>query len=174
MKKAIVVLMLILSTVALFAETYVQTIVLISVVKEVEPSFYLEVGHVENGYGYNTSKNEASIFSHNVKENVRASFGIWQDLSRYRGEVEITVSVSDLYWEGYHTNGLNIHGNTTPVLGRKGIAEVSGNSIVFNLGYSGTAVESGKVAYFSVEYNGDSALPKALYISYIQMVVEVK
>lgn len=174
MKKAIVALMLVLSAFALFAGTHVQTIVLMSVVEGVEPSFYLEVGHVENGYGYNTSKNEASIFSHNVKENVKASFEIWQDLSRYCGEVEITVSVSELYWEGYHTNGLKIQGNTNPVLGRRGTTEISGNSVTFNLDYMGPAVEGSKVADFSVEYNGDSSLPDALYVSYIQMVVEVK
>lgn len=173
MKKAMVVLMLLLSAAVLFAGSYVQTIVLMSVVEEVEPGFCLEVSHVENGYGYTTSGKEASIVSCNVKENVKADFNIRQDFSRYRGEIGITVSVSELCWNGYHTENLQISGKVNEVGGRWGYAEISGNEIKFNLNYSGY-VEISSAAEFSVEYNGNQQLPNETYVSYVTMVVEVK
>ena len=166
--------MLVLSAVTLFAATHVQTIVLVSVVEEVKPCFGLEVSYVENGYGYNTSKNSVSIESHNVAENVRAEFSIWQTMSRYMGEVEIKVSVSELYWNGYHTDGLKISAQTLDICGRHGLVEYSDKSISIHLTYEGKAIMDSVVAEFSVEYNGDSRLPQETYVSYVQMMVESK
>ena len=165
--------MIIICAATLFAASWSQTIVLMSVVEEVYPSFSLEVSHVENGYGYNTSKNEAAILSHNVKENVKASFSIWQSLSRYVGDVKITVFVTELSWNGYHTEGLQISGSTYPTKNRQGSVSVSNKSIEFNLFYSG-AIDESIAAEFTVEYNKDSILPDETYVSYVKMVVEVK
>ena len=166
--------MLVLSMAVLFAETYVQTIVLMSVVEEVEPSFNLEINYVENGSGYITSKNEASIFSQNAREDIEASFSINQSLSRYCGEVEITVSVSELYWNGYNTNGLCIFGNVNEVEGRKGEVNVSENCVRFTLAYSGNTIDDSEAANFIIRYKGDSTLPDETYVSYIGMVIKVK
>lgn len=172
MKKAIVVLMLVLSTTVLFAATSTQTIILMSVVEQVRPSFILESTYVENGYVQKTSKNEISVLSHNVRENVKADFQIWQTLSRFTGEVEITVSVSELYCDRYYTDGLRLSSWVNDVDSRHGQTGISGNTVNFNFIYVGGAISDQVVGGFTVEYQGNDNLPEGTYVSYVTMMIE--
>ena len=174
MKKAIIALLMVLCAVTLFAASWSQTIHLVSVVESVEPNFYLGIKHVENGYAESVSNTEVSIFSHNVRENVVASFEIGQMFSRYMGQIEVAISVSELCWNGYHTENLQISGKVNEIKGRTGYSVVSGNNITFNLDYSGKYVEDSVAAEFSVVYNGNANLPNETYVSYVRMAIEVK
>ena len=49
MKKVIAIFLMVIGMAALFAATHVQTVVLMSVVEEVNPVFSLVPGYVENG-----------------------------------------------------------------------------------------------------------------------------
>lgn len=174
MKKAIVVLLLVLSAAVLFAETRVQTIVLVSVVERVTPNFSLEVEYVENGYAHNTSSHEVEVFTHDVDKNVQAHLVVWQDLSRYAGDVKITVSATELWWNGFHTEGLQISGRSCDVLGRTGQVSINNNSVVFNVNYTGKCILESPVAEVTVDYQGNSQLPRETYVSQISMVIESK
>ena len=172
MKKAIVALLLVICAATLFAATTTQTIILMSVVEQVRPDFILESTYVENGYVQKTSKNEVSVLSHNVKENVRADFQIWQTLSRFTGEVEITVSVSELYCDRYHTDGLRLSSWVNDVDNRHGQTGINVNTVNFNFTYVGGAISDQVVGGFTVEYQGNENLPEGTYVSYVTMMVE--
>ena len=174
MKKAIVALLLVICAATLFAATTTQTIILMSVVEQVRPDFILESTYVENGYVQKTSKNEISVFSHNVRENVRADFQIWQTFSRYTGEVEIKVSATELYCGGYHTEGLRLTSWVSEVERRHGSSDTYGNCVDFNLIYDGGCIQESVVAGFTVEYQGSDKLPEGTYMSQITMVIESK
>lgn len=174
MKKAIVALMLVLSAAVLFAATSTQTIILMSVVEQVRPDFILESTYVENGYVQKASKSEVSILSHNVKEDVRANFQISQTLSRFTGEVEITVSVSELYCDRYHTDGLRLSSWVKDTDNRYGHTIINDNTVNFNFTFVGGTIESQVVGGFTVEYHGNDNLPEGTYVSYITMMIESK
>ena len=168
MKKAIVALMTIMCAATLFAATHTQTIVLMSVVEPVKPSFTMNVAYVENGYADIKNSSEVTIHSCNIKEDVTAQIDIFQSLSRFTGEVEVSVSVSELTCNGYSTKGLRLTGNVLETKGRTGFSEVSENTVKFDLQYSGVVQES-LAAQLFVEYNGDSTLPNGDYVSYVVM-----
>jgi len=174
MKKAIVALLLVICAATLFAATWSQTIVLVSVVEQVRPEFTLEAVYVENGYADYTSSSEVSIESHNVKENVKADFVINQYLSRYCGEVEIRVSVTDLYCGKNHTDGLRMSSYVVDTKGRSGNSFITDNCVAFDLTYDGRAVDNSIVAGFTVEYEGNDNLPEGTYVSHIVMAIESK
>lgn len=174
MKKAIIALMMVFCAVTLFAATWSQTIVLVSVVEQVRPEFTLESVYVENGYARNTSSSEVSIESHNVKEDVKADFVISQFLSRYCGQVEIRVFVTELICGKYHTDGLKLSSYVTDIRGRKVSSFITDNCVAFDLTYDGKAVDNSSVAGFTVEYEGNSNLPEGEYVSHITMLVESK
>jgi len=174
MKKAIIALMMVFCAVTLFAATWSQTIVLVSVVEQVRPEFTLEAVYVENGYARNTSSSEVSIESHNVKEDVKADFVISQFLSRYCGQVEIRVFVTDLVCGKYHTDGLKLSSYVTDIKGRSGSSFITENCVAFDLTYDGRTVEDSMVAGFTVEYEGNANLPEGEYVSHIMMMVESK
>lgn len=168
MKKAIVALMLVICAATLFAATHTQTIVLMSVVEPVKPSFTMNVAYVENGYASQANGSEVTIHSCNIKENVTAQINIFQSLSRFTGEVEVSVSVSELTCNGHSTRGLRLAGNVLETNGRTGFSTVSENTVKFDLQYSGVVQES-LAAQLIVEYNGDGNLPEGDYVSYVIM-----
>lgn len=174
MKKAIIALMMAFCAVTLFAATWSQTIVLMSVVEQVRPEFTLEAVYVENGYARNVSSSEVSIESHNVKEDVKADFVINQFFSRYRGQVEIRVFVTDLACGKYHTDGLKLSSYVTDIKGRNGSSFITENCVAFDLTYDGRTVEDSMVAGFTVEYEGNANLLEGDYVSHITMLVESK
>ena len=172
MKKVITMLLVLMSLVSLFAETRIQTIVLVSVVEKLKPDYFLEVVHVENEYAYRTSKNGVLVTSHNVQEDVKAHLCITQSLSRYNGEVKITVSAAELGWFGNRTNNLIISGNIQWDLNRTGYSEVIGKSVVLHLSYNGKHVGSSVVGNIFINYKGNKDLPQGIYNSLIKMVIE--
>lgn len=172
MKKAIAVLILVLSACVLFAATNVQTIVLMSVVEEVKPSFNLEVAYIENGYA-RYQKNEVAIHSCNIKEDTYAEINLWQSLSRYSGRVEVSISVSELMWNGYFTDSLKMRGEVTDTFGRTGSLNIQKNTASLDLTYT-SAVRESVVAKLFVAYNGNSALPDGDYVSHIVMTYEAQ
>lgn len=174
MKKAMVALLMIICAATLFAATWSQTIVLVSVVEQVRPEFTLEAAYVENGYAHNTSSSEISIESHNVKENVKAEFIVSQYMSRYCGQVEIRVSVTELYCGRYHTDGLRMSSYVVDTKGRSGSSFITDNCIAFDLTYDGRTVDDSIVAGFTVEYEGNDNLPEGTYVSHIVMAIESK
>lgn len=173
MKKAIVALMLVICAATLFAATTTQTIVLMSVVETKRPSFSLEVANVINGYVKHSTGDEVAIGTLNVQHDVRADLVISQTESRFYGQVELDITVTELYHEGYHTNGLKLSGNVINMKGREGSLSVCGNSAHIELNYSGCMVEA-NVAELSVEYNGNPSLPEGEYVSLIVMSYVVK
>ena len=173
MKKAIVALMMIMCAATLFAASWSQTIVLVSVVEEVRPHFGLEVAYVENGYAVG-SGNEVSIHSLDIKKDTHAEINVRQGLSRFRGEMEVRISVSELCCEGNHTSGLRISANGTDTEGRLSRTIINGNVCILNFFYSGKTLEESTVANISVDYRGNENLPNGDYISYITMSYEVK
>ena len=174
MKKAIIALVMVFCAVTLFAATWSQTVVLVSVVEQVKPEYVLEAVYVENGYANRTSSSEISIESHNVKEDVRAEFVISQYLSRYCGQVEIRVFVTDLVCGKYHTDGLRMSSYVTDIRGRHGSSFITDNCVAFDLTYDGKAVDDSMVAGFTVEYKGNENLPDGDYVSHITMTIESK
>lgn len=168
MKKAMVALMLVLCATTLFAATHTQTIVLMSVVESVKPSFTMNVAYVENGYANKVNDSEVTIHSCNIKEDVTAQIDIYQSLARFTGAVEVSVTVSELTCNGYSTKGLRLAGNVFETKGRTGFSTVSENTIRFDLQYAGVVQES-LAAQLFVEYNGDSNLPEGDYVSYVVM-----
>jgi len=173
MKKAIVALMLVICAATLFAATTTQTIILMSVVETKRPSFSLEVANVINGYVKHSTGDEVSIGTLNAQHDVKADLVISQTESRFYGQVELDIIVTELYHEGYHTNGLKLSGNVINMKGREGSLSVCGNSAHIELDYSGCMVEA-NVAELSVEYNGNPSLPEGEYVSLIVMSYVVK
>lgn len=173
MKKAIIALLMVLCAVTLFAATQVQTIVLVSVVEELIPEFFLEETYIENGYVSKLSRNELLVGSHDVSKDVEVGLCVNQLMSRYQGDVRVTISAEELHWKSYHTEGLEISGQVSDVLGRHGlVTRLDKNSIVIQLNYSGKTVNDSSVADVMVRYNGNSRLPQGDYVSHITMVVE--
>ena len=173
MKKAIVVLLLVLCTAALFAATITQTITLVSVVEEVRPCFAMEVVSVENGY-FNSYGNEAAIYSCNVKDDVKAKLHIVQSLSRFTGTVDVKVSFTELTCNGFSTSGARVSGSVIENHGRCGEATVSKNAIDFTIEYNGRAISESVAAEVLIEYNGNSRLPEGEYVSYVMMSCVVR
>ena len=173
MKKAIVVLLLVLCTAALFAATITQTITLLSVVEEVRPCFTMEVVSVENGHS-NSYGNEAAIYSCNVKDDVKAKLNITQSLSRFTGIVDVKVSFTELTCDGFSTSGARVSGSIIENHGRCGRTTVSKNAIDFVIDYNGKAVDESVAAEILIEYNGNSALPEGEYVSYVMMSCVVR
>ena len=172
MKKAMVVFLMLLGMAVLFAGTWKQTIVLVSVVEEVSPEYSLGIAYVENGYAERISGNEVLVGSHNVGKDVKADLFICQSLSRYKGEVKITVSASELSFKGYRTEGLEISGLVNQVYGRYGYTENRSNDLVIHLDYNGKAIEDSVVAEVSIRYKGNENLPQGDYVSHVRMVIE--
>ena len=170
MKKAIVVMLLVFCMAALFAATITtQTIVLVSVVEEIRPSFSLEVNNVANGFVLSNNGSEAIIEAFDVKKDVSVNFSIYQSLSRYKGGVDVSITISELRCNNFSTKGMELCGQVNEVVGRTGYSVVSGNTIDLYFDYSGSAVDCSSAAEISVRYNGDSSLPEGEYISYIKM-----
>ena len=174
MKKAIVIALMVMGMALLFAANWTQTIILMSVVEAIRPDYTLEVAYVENGYANRTSASEVMVCSHDVSKDVRANLFIAQSLSRYKGEVEITISAEELHWNGYHTDGLNISANLVSINGRDGFVQENGKSVVISLNYDGKTIDNSVVADIEVAYKGNSNLPQGDYVSHIRMVVEAK
>ena len=173
MKKVMAIFLMVIGMAALFAGTHVQTIVLMSVVEEVTPVYSLEVEHVENGYAYNTSCSEVAVKAFDIRKDVKADLSVMQALSRYTGRVKITVSASELEWNGFRTKGLRISGSLRQGSRRIGWTETSGNSLVMHLEYTGAVLDS-EVAEVTVNYNGSNSLPQGDYTSHITMVIETE
>ena len=168
------IFLMVIGMAALFAVTHVQTVVLVSVVEEVNPVFSLVPGYVENGYVRNVSSHEAVVEAFDIKKDVRVQFDILQSLSRYEGTVKITVSASELEWNGFKTQGLQISGSVNETVGRTGWSQTSGNSLELTLNYNGRGVAESTAAEVSINYNGNSEFPQGAYVSYVRMVVETK
>ena len=174
MKKAIVALMLVICAATLFAaNVFTQTIVLVSVVETKRPDFTLEVANVVNGYVKHSNGDEVAIGTLNAQHDVKADLIVSQTESRFYGKVELDITVTELYHEGFHTNGLRISGNVINMKGREGSLSVCGNSAHIELEYSGSMVEA-DVAELSVEYNGNPSLPEGEYVSLIVMSYVVR
>lgn len=174
MKKAIVVLLLVLCMATLFAATIrTQTITLVSVVEEVRPCFVMEVVSVENGY-YDSYGNEAAIYSCNVKNDVKARLNIVQTLSRFTGTVDVKVSFTELTCNGFSTSGAKVSGSIIENHGRSGGTTVSDNAIDFTIEYNGKAISESVAAEVLIEYNGNSRLPEGEYVSYVMMSCVVR
>lgn len=172
MKKAIIALIVLLSASVLFAATVVQTIVLVSVVEEIKPYFNLEVNYIENGY-VDYQKDEVTIHSCNIKEDTYAEISLQQSLSRYAGRVDVSISVSELSWEGYSTNNLKMRGEIANTYGRVGSFDIRKNIANLNLTYT-SAIQESTVAKLFITYNGDSTLPDGDYVSHIVMTYKAK
>ena len=174
MKKVIAVLLLIICTAVLFAATtYTQTIVLMSVVEQTKPRFGLEIAYIENGYAVN-SGNEVIIHSIDIRENTYVGINVCQSFSRFKGEVEIKISVSELCCEKYHTEGLKLSVNSLDTGGRKRQVSIYENICILDLNYTGKAITDSIVADILIEYNGNQNLPKKDYVSYIKVSYEAK
>jgi len=174
MKKIMAIFLLIIGMAILFAATNIQTIVLVSVVEEKTPVFCLVPGYVENGYVRSVSDYDAVVEAFDIRKDTRVQFSILQSESRYEGTVKITVSASELEWNGFRTKGLQISGNVNKTAGRTGWTQVSGNSLEIVLDYTGRGVSESAAAEVSVEYTGSSALPQGTYVSYVRMVIEAE
>ena len=174
MKKVMAIFLMVIGMAALFAATNVQTIVLVSVVEEMAPVYCLVPGYVENGYVRNVSSHEAAVEAFDIRKDVRVQFDILQSESRYEGTVKITVSASELEWNGFRTKGLQISGSVNETAGRTGWTQVSGNSLEIVLDYTGRGVSESVAAEVSIDYSGDSNLPQGTYVSYVRMVVEAE
>ena len=169
MKKAIVVMLLVFCMAALFAATITtQTIVLVSV-EEVRPGFSLKVNDVVNGFVLSNNGSEAIIEAFDIKKDVSVNFSVYQSLSRYKGGVDVNITISELYCNGFSTKGMELYGQINEIAGRTGYSVVSGNSIDLYFDYTGKTVDYSSAAEVSVRYNGDSSLPEGEYISYIKM-----
>ncbi len=170
MKKAIVAMLLVFCMAALFAATITtQTIVLVSVVEEVRPGFSLKVNDVVNGFVLSNNGSEAIIEAFDVKKDVSVNFSVYQSLSRYKGGVDVNITISELCCNGFSTKGMELYGQINEIAGRTGYSVVSGNSIDLYFDYTGKTVDYSSAAEISVKYNGDSSLPEGEYISYIKM-----
>ena len=174
MKKAMVVFLMLLGMTVLFAGTWKQTIVLVSVVEKIVPEYSLGIAYVENGYAEEISGSEVLVGSHNIGKDVEANLFIGQALSRYRGEVRITVTASELSFGGYHTERPEISGHVSQVAGRQGYTEEGSNGLVVCLDYSGKTVDTSVAAEISIRYKGNANLPQGDYVSHVRMVVESK
>lgn len=174
MKKVMAIFLMVIGMAALFAATNVQTIVLVSVVEEKAPVFCLVPGYVENGYIHNVSGHEAAVEAFDIRKNVSARFDIMQSDSRYEGAVKITVSASELEWNGFRTKGLQMSGSVNETKGRTGWTQAFGNSLEITLNYTGSGISESVVAEVSIDYSGDSNLPQGTYVSYVRMVVEAE
>ena len=174
MKKAIVALMLVICAATLFAaNVFTQTIVLVSVVETKRPDFTLEVENVINGYVKHSTGDEVAIGTLNAQHDVKANLVVRQSESRFSGKVELDITITELYHEGFHTNGMRISGNMIEKEGREGSLAVFGNSVQIELDYSRCVMES-EVAEISVDYNGNPNLPEGEYVSFIVMSYVVK
>lgn len=173
MKKAIVALMLVICAATLFAASWSQTIVLVSVVEIERPNFRLEVANVTNGYVKHSTGDEVAIGTLNAQHDVKADLFVRQTDSRFRGMVELDITFTELYHDGYHTEGMKISGNVIEKEGREGSLSVIGNKVQIDLDYSRCVMES-NVAELSVEYNGNPNLPEGEYVSLIMMSYVVR
>ena len=170
MKKAIVAMLLVFCMTALFAATTTtQTIILVSVVEEIRPSFSLEVKNVANGFVLSNNGSEAIIEAFDVKKDVSVNFSVYQSLSRYKGGVDVSITISELRCNNFSTKGMELCGQVNEITGRTGYSVISGNTIDLYFDYSGSTVGCSSAAEISVKYNGDSSLPEGEYISYITM-----
>ena len=173
MKKAIVALMLVICAATLFAASWSQTIVLMSVVEIERPNFSLEVANVINGYVKHSTGDEVAIGTLNAQHDVKANLFVRQTDSRFSGRVELDITFTELYHDGYHTEGMKISGNVIEKEGREGSLSVLGNNVQIDLDYSRCVSES-NVAELSVEYNGNPNLPEGEYVSLIMMSYVVR
>ena len=173
MKKAMVALML-LCAATLFAGTVTRTITLVSVVEEVKPDFGLDVSDVLNGNSECLSNSEVSISSLDIKKDTQATLVVYQSLSKFRGQVDLCIKVSELSYEGYSTSGLALSVNLNEARGRMGFFYTNGSLIRICLNYNGTAIDESKVAEIKVLYKGNEDLPEGNYVSYVSMIYEAK
>lgn len=169
MKKAMVALLMIICAATLFAATWSQTFILTSVVEEVRPGFSLKVNDVVNGFVLSNNDSEAIIEAFDVKKDVSVNFSVYQSLSRYKGGVDVNITISELYCNGFSTKGMELYGQINEIAGRTGYSVVSSNNIDLYFDYTGKAIDYSSAAEISVRYNGDSSLPEGEYISYIRM-----
>ena len=170
MKKAIVAALLVLCMATLFAATITtQTVILVSVVEPIRPSFNLEVKNVVNGFVLLNNGTEAVIETFNVEKDVSVNLNICQSISKFKGSVDVDITISELYCNGFSTKGMKLSGQVNEIAGRTGYSVVSGNTVELHLNYNGKTIESSTAAEVSVEFNGNPNLPSGEYISYITM-----
>jgi len=173
MKKAIAVLLVVLSMAFLFAVSWTQTIVLMSVVEGLKPEYSLDVVYVENGYTDRFSMDNVLVHSHDVSRDVVVNLCINQGTSRYTGETKITILVDELTWDNHHTSGLEISAQTCSMIGRQSTITRSGDNILeIHNYYNGKAIGNSSVTDIQVRYQGNKNLPQGDYVSQIRMVVE--
>lgn len=173
MKKAIVALMLVICAATLFAASWSQTIVLVSVVEARRPDFNLDVASIQNGYAEHSTGSEVAIHALDIREDTTVALNVMQSFSNFAGQVVIGVKVSELVWDRYSTKGMQISSSVIDAVGRTGYTEVSGQNVQIVLDYNGRAVTDSVAAEISVRYNGNQNLPAGDYVSYITMSYEV-